>query len=136
MQLQLIRNSPYTTIPLRLLSPWVVPISSFIVKCLTLVLTTPSLSFPHLLHKAHPKNAVLFQVSWWPNKPKRICSVFIVSFFYVYILFNSFYWWKCWYFDSSLQAIMHTKYQRDWQLGSALKFDHKFSSGNPDKKEN
>ena len=31
---------------------------------------------------------------------------------------------------------MYTKFQRDWLLGSVLKFDHKFSPGNLDKKVN
>ena len=35
--------------------------------------------------------------------------------------------------DASLQAIMYTKFQRDWMLG---KFDHKFLPGNPAIKSN
>ena len=28
---------------------------------------------------------------------------------------------------------MYTKFQRNWMLGSALRFDHEFSPGNQDK---
>ena len=31
---------------------------------------------------------------------------------------------------------MYTKFQQDWMLGSALIFDHKFLTVNPDKKSN